>query len=168
MLFSRAGKCWLRNERKRRDALKKRQSPKPAYERPESRSPGDSEACAGSHAPPNANGVGNCSTVSGSARKGGFGGRLAPTVSVGGLLVHQTARVPARGGRNPFLYDPENGLHGAGNGLRTGSGLGEAAGEHLNGDGHDAGEELLEHDYGDAGRVEVGFSRVFFLGACRG
>lgn len=84
-------------------------------------------------------------------------------MSVGEHLVHQAARVPTRGGRNRFLYDPENGLHGAGNGLRTGSGLDEeAAGDHLNRDGHDTGEELVEHDYGDPGRVEVGLSGVVF------
>lgn len=188
-MLSRAGKCWLLGERNRRDALKARGSPKPAYERPASRSPEDSEGGAGSHVPFNTNAAGNnSSSAFDSSRQNGFGGRLAPTVSVGGLLIHETVGVPARGSRNRFLYDPENGSgsHDLGNGLRTGPGVGggvggaAAAGVELgggkeeDGGGHGAGgvgaagvgvtaggadvpgEELLEHDYGDAGRTEVG------------
>lgn len=141
--------------------MKTRGSPKPAYERPGSRSPGGSEGGAGSHAPLNAIGKGTSSSTSENARKNGVGGRLPPTVFVGGLLIHETPGVPARSGPNRFLYDPENGAHGRGNGLRTGSGVGgEVAGGKRNGNAHDVGEDLLEHDYGDAGRTEVGVSSM--------
>lgn len=164
ILLPRAGKCWLRKERRRRYALKAKESPNPAYERPGLRRPRTREAGERFHAPPNASGVGNGSTVSERLRTSAFGGRLAPTVSVGGLPNHQASGVPARGGRNRCLYDPDDVVDGTRNDFRAGLGLSrEAAGEYLVRDGHDTPEELLEHDYGDSGRVEVGFSDVVLI-----
>lgn len=157
------GKCWIHQERRGR---KMKYSPQPAYERP-SAAPDDSADGSYSRYPEDGeiyNGAGvkgngtkgdgsNRSNPSemGSRSKTAFG-RLAPTVSVGGLLSKPLALSdrgsgPEGAGDSRYMYDAEK---GAGGGLDQGE-----SGRSMGVRGNDGADVMLEHDYGDPGQTEV-------------